>query len=90
MSQRFLPGDPPVELTLRRSSRARRFSLRVSQLDGKVTLSMPARAREAEALAFAFEKADWVRQALLQTEQPERLAAGHVLPFEGVITGIRN
>ncbi|MGB3315571.1 MAG: SprT family zinc-dependent metalloprotease [Albidovulum sp.] len=83
MNQRILPGDPPVELTLRRSSRARRFSLRVSQLDGKVTLSMPARAREAEALAFAYGKADWVRQALLQSARPERLAPGHVMPFEG-------
>ena len=83
MSQHFLPGDPPVELTLRRSSRARRFSLRVSQLDGKVTLSMPARAREAEALAFARDKAAWLRQALDQTERPERLAPGQVLPFEG-------
>ena len=83
MSQHFLPGDPPVELTLRRSSRARRFSLRVSQLDGKVTLSMPARAREAEALAFARDKAQWLRQALQLTERPERLAPGQVLPFEG-------
>lgn len=83
MSQRFLPGDPPVELTLRRSSRARRFSLRVSQLDGRVTLSMPARAREAEALAFACEKADWVRRVLLQTARPQPLATGQVLPFEG-------
>ena len=48
-----LPGLPEVEITLRRSARARRFSLRVSSLDGQVTLSMPARAREAEALAFA-------------------------------------
>jgi len=48
-----LPGSPPVEVHLKRSSRARRFSLRVSRLDGKVTLSMPLRAREGEALAFA-------------------------------------
>ncbi len=30
-----LPGSPPVEITLRRSARARRFSLRVSRLDGQ-------------------------------------------------------
>ncbi len=83
MNQRYLPGDPPVELTLRRSPRARRFSLRVSQLDGKVTLSMPARAREAEALAFARDKEAWLRQALLRTERSERLAPGRTLPFEG-------
>ena len=47
------PGLPAIEITLRRSARARRFSLRVSRLDGRVTLSVPLRAREAEALAFA-------------------------------------
>ena len=47
------PGEPPIEITLRRSARARRFSLRVSRLDGRVTLSLPLRAREADALAFA-------------------------------------
>jgi len=49
----MLPGLPSVEITLRRSARARRFSLRVSRLDGRVTLSLPLGAREAEALAFA-------------------------------------
>jgi len=48
-----LPGLPEIEITLRRSARARRFSLRVSQATGAVTLSIPTRAREAEALAFA-------------------------------------
>ena len=43
------PGLPAIEITLRRSARARRFSLRVSRLDGRVTLSVPLRAREAEA-----------------------------------------
>ena len=48
-----LPGIPPIEILLKRSPRARRFSLRVSRLDGRVTLSLPSRAREAEAMAFA-------------------------------------
>jgi hypothetical protein len=44
MTLKTLPGEPPVEITLRRTARARRFSLRVSQLDGRVTLSIPALA----------------------------------------------
>ena len=59
-----LPGSPPVEVHLKRSSRARRFSLRVSRLDGKVTLSMPLRAREGEALAFLKGNEGWLRQTL--------------------------
>ncbi|MDW4549521.1 SprT family zinc-dependent metalloprotease [Defluviimonas sp. D31] len=83
MTQRTLPGEPPVEITLRRSVRARRFSLRVSRLDGKVTLSMPARAREVEALAFAEGKADWVRQILRGTAARLAVAPGAEIPFEG-------
>jgi predicted metal-dependent hydrolase len=59
-----LPGTPPVEVHLKRSARARRFSLRVSRLDGKVTLSMPLRAREGEALAFLQGHEGWLRQTL--------------------------
>ena len=36
-----LPGDPPLRVRLRRSARAQRVSLRVSRLDGQVTLTLP-------------------------------------------------
>lgn len=64
MGQAVLSGDPPVEITLRRSARARRVSLRVSGLDGRVTLSLPKGMDTAEALAFAEEKSDWIRKHL--------------------------
>jgi predicted metal-dependent hydrolase len=83
MVERTLPGNPPVSLTLRRSARARRFSLRVSRLDGRVTLSMPARASEAEALAFADDKSDWVRRVLAETAPRRAAGIGAVVPFEG-------
>jgi predicted metal-dependent hydrolase len=80
-----LPGFPPVEVHLKRSARARRFSLRVSRLDGKVTLSMPLRAREGEALAFLRGHEGWLRETL-QT-MPETalrpVGPGTVLPVEG-------
>lgn len=80
---RILPGDPPVELTLRRSSRARRLSLRVSRLDGRVTLTLPARVAEAPALAFARERAGWIREALAQMPRMQPVGPGSVLPVEG-------
>ena len=64
MAQAILEGDPPIEITLRRSARARRISLRVSGLDGRVTLSLPNGVSSAEALAFAKEKSDWIRRHL--------------------------
>lgn len=79
----LLPGSPPVEITLRRSARARRFSLRVSRLDGRVTLSLPLRAREAEAMAFAREQEGWIRQTLADMPARSGVTIGTVLPVEG-------
>jgi predicted metal-dependent hydrolase len=80
-----LSGSPPVEVHLKRSARARRFSLRVSRLDGKVTLSMPLRAREGEALAFLKGHEGWLRDTL--QAMPESalrpVGLGSVLPVEG-------
>lgn len=77
------PSQPPIEITLRRSARTRRFLLRVSRLDGRVTLSLPLRAREAEALAFARAQEDWLRRALAAVPQGQPLGFGALLPYEG-------
>jgi predicted metal-dependent hydrolase len=80
-----LPGSPPVEVHLKRSAQARRFSLRVSRLDGRVTLSMPLRARDAEALAFLKGHEGWLRAALaaLPDLAAQRVGIGGVVPVEG-------
>jgi predicted metal-dependent hydrolase len=79
----LLPGPPPVTITLRRSARARRFSLRVSQQNGDVTLSLPARAREAEALAFARAQEGWIRAALARLPAMTGVGIGAEIPVEG-------
>lgn len=82
-----LPGSspdlPPVEITLRRSARARRFSLRVSRLDGRVTLSLPLRARESEAMAFARAQEGWIRETLAQMPRQAGVGLGAAVPVEG-------
>ncbi|MEM6577265.1 MAG: SprT family zinc-dependent metalloprotease [Pseudomonadota bacterium] len=88
MSQRTLPGDPPVELTLRRSARARRISLRVSGLDGKVTLTLPQGTPETQALQFAHTKAEWLRAQLHRQPPLALVSPGSVLPVEGRPTAI--
>lgn len=79
----LLPGPPPVDITLRRSARARRFSLRVSRLDGRVTLSLPPGAREAEAMAFARQQEPWIRRALADLPQTATVGLGALVPVEG-------
>jgi len=79
----LLPGPPPLEITLRRSARARRFSLRVSRLDGRVTLSLPPGARESEAMAFARQQEPWIRRALADLPPTAPVGLGTMIPVEG-------
>jgi len=81
--QVLLSGDPPIELELRASARARRFSLRVSRLDGRVTLTLPRGASRRQALAFAEEKADWIRNHIAQHPGELQPMPGGTLPFRG-------
>lgn len=78
-----LPGAPPIEIMLKRSARARRFSLRVSRLDGRVTLSLPSRAREAEAMAFARAQEEWLRETLAGMPVQAGVCIGGHVPVEG-------
>ncbi len=84
-----LSGSPAIQITLRRSTRARRISLRVSRLDGRVTLSLPAWMREAEAMAFAREKEAWIRAALAEQPLAQPVGFGAVVPVEGQPLPIR-
>ena len=83
MGQHFLPGNPPVEITLRKTAQARRISLRISRLDGRVTLTCPLRVSDREALDFAREKADWLRLHLTAQPVMAGVGIGSLVPFEG-------
>ncbi len=85
MGQHVLPGNPPIEVTLRRSARARRISLRVSSLDGRVTLTMPRGLPEREGLDFARTKRDWLTKQLTRQEPEVQVEIGAVLPVEGLL-----
>jgi predicted metal-dependent hydrolase len=61
MGRHTLKGNPPIEVLLRRSVRAKRLSLRVSRLDGRVTLTLPRFAPEHEGIAFLRAKEPWLR-----------------------------
>jgi len=72
-------GTPPIEIRLRRSALARRYSLRISNADGRVSLTLPRNASERAALAFAERQEGWLRTAL--HKRPET----QVPTFEGSI-----
>ncbi|WP_235962959.1 M48 family metallopeptidase [Ruegeria haliotis] len=84
MGEHALPGTPPVPLTLRKSAQARRISLRISQLDGRVTLTYPHGVPESEALNFARTKEEWIRQHLQGQPDLAEVQLGQIIPIEGV------
>ena len=84
MGHHLLPGNPPVALTLRRSARARRISLRVSALDGRVTLTMPNGVPDREALDFARQKEAWLSKHLASRAEDVQITHGAMVPFEGI------
>ncbi|MEC8293069.1 MAG: M48 family metallopeptidase [Pseudomonadota bacterium] len=79
-----LAGDPPVEVHLRRSAQARRLSLRVSGLDAKVTLTLPNGVAERQGLAFAAEKAEWLRRQIASRPEVVDVGIGCELPIYGL------
>ncbi|EIE52791.1 zinc metalloprotease [Salipiger aestuarii] len=88
MGQITLPGNPAITITLRRSAQARRLSLRLSQIDGKVTLTMPRRLPEREAIGFLREKESWLRGHLDARGADVPIAIGAVIPVEGALLTI--
>lgn len=83
-----LPGSPEVEVRLRWSAQARRLSLRVSRMDGRVTLSVPPGISLGTAEAFLRRKAGWVRGHLATQPPAERPALGALVPVEGRVRRI--
>ena len=59
MDRILVGGDIPV--TLRRSSRARRMTLRVARAGGEVVLTLPSRTSLSDGRAFAESRAEWLR-----------------------------
>lgn len=83
MEQIELSGPPMLGIIVRRSHRARRLSLRVSQLDGRVTMTLPRRTPLREARVFASEKESWIRNALAERPDMVRPQIGAAVLLEG-------
>lgn len=88
MGLRTLPDNPEIPLKLRRNARARRMTLRISRVDGSVTLTVPRGVSERQALAFAAEQQDWVLRHLAQQAAPVLVGAGHSLTVAGTLLRI--
>ena len=84
MSRHILEGNPPIDVTLRHSSRAKRLSLRISRLDGRVTLTLPQRTPSREGVSFLQGKEDWLRGHLSQLRPVSTVQMNHDVLFRGI------
>lgn len=84
MGQITLAGKPEITILLRFSKRARRMSLRVSQLDGRVSLTLPSSCSISEAERFARDKETWLRKHVESRPEDVIIGFGAVLPIDGV------
>ena len=83
MGSHILEGNPPIDVTLRNSARAKRMTLRVSRLDGRVTLTLPPRTPQREGLAFLRSKEPWLRGHLAQLRPVASAEVGSEVIFRG-------
>ncbi len=72
-----------LPVTIRKSPRARRISLRVSQTTQEVELVYPMRGSEKRALAFLESKLEWIRKQIATLPPVTPLAHGQVIPVLG-------
>ncbi|WP_374213614.1 M48 family metallopeptidase [Jannaschia sp. LMIT008] len=72
-----------VVVTLRRSARARRMTLRVGRSDGRVTLTVPQGMADAQARAFADGHAGWIARQVAAVPPPRTVRVGGTLPVAG-------
>lgn len=83
MGEHILPGNPPITVALRRSARARKLSLRVSRMDGRVTLTLPRGVPDREGLSFLRSREAWLRGHLAHVSGDLRPVLGGTILFAG-------
>jgi predicted metal-dependent hydrolase len=83
MSDLFHIGEPPIPVHLSQSARARRYSLRISNKDGTVRLTIPHRSDRDAALRFAMSQELWLRKHLAKRPQLMVPTIGQPFLFEG-------
>ena len=70
MTRIYLNDEPDLEIFLRQQSNSRRITLRVSALDGKITITGPNYLDLKEFKKFAESKKSWLKSKRQSFEPP--------------------
>ena len=78
-----------IPMLLRRSVRARRFSLQVSEARRGAVLTMPAYSSFAEADEFLSRHLDWLKERVAGLPEPVPFTEGAIIPLRGLAHVLR-
>lgn len=84
-----LPNGP-ARVAWRRSTRARRVSLRIDPRAGAVVVTLPAQAGRGAGMALVMTHATWIADRIAALPAPIRFEDGATVPLAGVEHRIRH
>ncbi len=73
-----------INLTLLRSSRAKRMSMRARPLKGDIALTLPYNIPLSKGISFAQSKQQWLLSAYNGLEKAQAFEDGVIFPFRGI------
>ena len=76
-------GDSAFRVILKRSAKARRYTLRASAAKHEITLTMPMRGSMAQASEFAHRHGGWIAERLKKFDTIIACEPGAVIPLRG-------
>ena len=88
MTKFFLQDDPDIEIFLRKNNKSRRITLRISALDGKITLTGPSNLDFEEFRKFAESKKSWLKSKRGSFQPPIFVSEGIKIPILGAETKV--
>ena len=81
-------GKSGVSVRVKPTRNTRRMTLRVSQLDGRVTLTVPRGSSLRSVQKFVDSHSDWIETAQKRVPDAVAIAPGARIPFEGRLLDI--
>jgi predicted metal-dependent hydrolase len=80
----------PTQVLWRRSTRARKISLRIDARAGGVIITLPPCAAQSAGMTLLRDNAAWVAERLARLPDPVLLADGAIVPIDGLPYRIRH
>ena len=80
-----LSTNPDIAVNVRRSTQAKQITLRVSALDGRVSITAPSRVPMHDIEAFLLEKETWLRDKVSGMPEQVQVSFYTTIPIHGVL-----